>query len=363
MEFAFPDGVLEHVCAECPAICCKGYGFGGHLRREMGRLLELYPPLAATASSRERDVLHLANPTSGCMLLTSGNLCAVEVDHGKALKPGTCVVFPFNSFRRIGRVIMVAPHLLCPLRLVVPARPGQVRGTHATIRASIAQTRLLDPTSGIEVRPVRLHATVDARGALAQELAFRVAAAGALGRRGFRATLLELSNDPTALRRSAAEAARLLKLPRWAAGPRDRIDDILLALAGTFRLGMLHLPAESMLIALAVGEHVVRHALKLAPRDPTIQDVATLWDNAAPALRLLGQGEVGVDLSRDGALRSPPLSDPELVMASVVAVRRMKDGIRAALNEALTDTIAASDRLVLLSGLGRLVDRSHDRSR
>src|SRR5687768_9293505 len=33
--FAFPDGVFHHVCAECTALCCRGQGFAGSLKREM----------------------------------------------------------------------------------------------------------------------------------------------------------------------------------------------------------------------------------------------------------------------------------------------------------------------------------------
>ena len=133
LYFAFPDGVLHFVCAECTALCCKGHGFGGSLERHMRSLFVLYPALESTMISRKADIVELSTPTSGCHFLEPDNHCGIETRHGKSAKPGICSLFPFNVLRRIGSTIVVGPNFLCPLRVVVPARPGEVEGTHASL--------------------------------------------------------------------------------------------------------------------------------------------------------------------------------------------------------------------------------------
>src|ERR1700757_4272573 len=90
--FAFPDGVFHHVCAECNALCCRGGGFGGSMKREMPFLLRRYPALSSVVTGCSGDVLHLTNPVDRCFFLSGKNLCQIEVDHGKSKKPGICTV-------------------------------------------------------------------------------------------------------------------------------------------------------------------------------------------------------------------------------------------------------------------------------
>jgi hypothetical protein len=61
--FAFPDGVFHHVCAECTALCCRGQGFAGSLKREMNFVFRNYPPLASLVTEREGDIVTVATPT------------------------------------------------------------------------------------------------------------------------------------------------------------------------------------------------------------------------------------------------------------------------------------------------------------
>jgi hypothetical protein len=69
LYMAFPDGVFHYVCAECTALCCRGDGFGGSLKREMPVLLTLYPALGSAVVSRQGSRLTFGTPAGGCFFL------------------------------------------------------------------------------------------------------------------------------------------------------------------------------------------------------------------------------------------------------------------------------------------------------
>jgi hypothetical protein len=131
---AFPDGVFHYVCAECTALCCRGQGFVGSLEREMPSLLSLYPARGSAVVLRQGSILAFGTPAGRCFFLDEDNLCRVEKEHGKDLKPSACSLFPFNEFNRIGNVIAIRPQFMCPIRLQVPALPGCVEGTTPRLR-------------------------------------------------------------------------------------------------------------------------------------------------------------------------------------------------------------------------------------
>lgn len=79
-------------------------------------LLSLYPALGSAVVSRQGSMLAFGTPAGRCFFLDEDNLCRIEKDHGKDLKPGVCSLFPFNAFRRIGKVVAVSPHFMCPIR-------------------------------------------------------------------------------------------------------------------------------------------------------------------------------------------------------------------------------------------------------
>ena len=171
LYFAFPDGAYHYVCAECTALCCRGQGFAGSLQREMRQLLTIYPALGSAATSRQGDIITFATPSGRCHFLDGDNLCRIEKEHGKALKPGVCGLFPFNVFTRIGDVVAISPHFMCPLRLQIPARPGRVEGTHARIETAVRESALLD-RAYVEAHmvPSRLHPALDADSVLEREI-------------------------------------------------------------------------------------------------------------------------------------------------------------------------------------------------
>jgi hypothetical protein len=53
LYMAFADGVYHYVCAECNALCCRGQGFGGNLKREIQPLFNHYPALESMAYMRK----------------------------------------------------------------------------------------------------------------------------------------------------------------------------------------------------------------------------------------------------------------------------------------------------------------------
>src|SRR5215510_6034698 len=172
--FAFPDGVYDYVCAECTALCCKGHGFGGSLEREMRPLFRRYPELETMVLERQGDRVLFATTVGGCLMLDADNLCRIEKDLGKESKPTVCKLFPFNSFTRVGKTVVVTPHFLCPLRLVTPARPGSVQGSHAQLESDIRKNRILDPDYLKNAVPaMRVHSSLSELQVIKREQAFR----------------------------------------------------------------------------------------------------------------------------------------------------------------------------------------------
>lgn len=362
LYFAFPDGVFHYVCAECTALCCRGHGFAGSLQREMRQLLALHPALGSMAISRHGTVITVAAPSGRCHFLDDDNLCRIEKERGKALKPGVCTLFPFNNFSRIGKAIVVSPHFMCPLRLQLPARPGEVEGTHAFVEAAVRESALLDPAYLDAAAPLlRLHPSQDAESVLAREAGFRDGCALALGQRTFTETLRGESADAASLGAVVARAAQVMGLtvpPR--SQPHDAVDDLLLALAPTLRLSALSLCPEGILRALALGELVLRRALRLSDSPPTLQGVHGILTAAGPALRLLARGDEPLELVRGAGEKVPPFGDPELTFAAFVALREARGatGTLGALEKAMTPSLTVADRSVLLRQLGIHVEQT-----
>jgi len=356
--FAFPDGVLDYVCAECDALCCRGQGFGGSLRREMRTLLTLYPSLQTMAVRRRGDVVYFATFRQGCQFLED-RFCRIERDHGKALKPGVCTLFPFNAFSRVGGFLVVAPHFICPLRLRAPAGSAPVAGTHAAIEAAIAETGLIDEQTWRQtVEPSPLVHRTEADAVLGREARFRDRCRDAIGRDTFRAVLDSASSNAGALRDNARRAAAALGLAAPPPdAPADAIDDALLAVSAPFRLRLLDLRDESILFALATGERLVRGAAAAGSTPPTPQSVFTHLSAVAPALRLLARTRPLEELHR---VKTPPFGNPGMIGAARVLLAGLfagQSGLAAA-DAAVTELSSPSDRVALLVEMGKATQGS-----
>ncbi len=359
--FAFPDGVYHYVCAECTALCCRGQGFSGSLDREMRTLLQIYPALGSVSTGRVADHVSITTPTGRCFFLDGDNLCRIEKEHGKATKPGVCVLFPFNVFTRIGAAVAVSPHFLCPLRLQVPPWSGAAEGTHADLEAAIRDSRMLDPAYVKSfLTPARLHPDLKPRAVVVRESTFRDACSQALDHGRFVSTLLDASTDRAALDSRVDRGTRLLGLdPPSRPAARDPIDDLLLALASPLRLGLLSLSSEGMLGALALAERILRHTRALSPEAPSLQGAYQVLSGLFPVLRLLARGDEPLEISRAANLKSPSFGVPELVFT----VHRFWSAFKStpqtltALEQAVPPTLSPSDRTVLFHTLGSQMDQ------
>jgi Fe-S-cluster containining protein len=129
--FTWPDRGLRYECRGCAA-CCKGHGIGIDVTG--GQLVQLVarrPELAAFVR-RRGDAITAFNPRDRCWFLDDG-MCRIEIEDGRAAKPASCRLFPFNRVFRVGGVTVVDFNsVICPLER---ADDGV---SHAEILAEIA---------------------------------------------------------------------------------------------------------------------------------------------------------------------------------------------------------------------------------
>lgn len=360
LYFAFPDGVYNYVCAECTALCCKGHGFGGSLERQLRSLYVLYPQIESLVVSRVGDFVTLATTADGCALLDTDNRCRIEKEHHKSMKPTVCNTFPFNVFRRIGKTVTVSPHFLCPLRLIVPARPGEVEGTHLTLETQLRDGDVLNAEFvKTKATPLLLHDALDAVATVEREQNFRDLCSRSFGQRNFRDTLSTASTDPEDLERFAKRAAQIMRIevpPR--SSPYDELDDLLLALAPVHRLSFLTMSTEGILRALLVSELVVRRAWSQAALTLNLQGGMNLMTSFAATARLLGQADEPLDRGIKYNKKDLTFQDAEMTFAAFLFLREAMagKGVLQTLETAVPSTMPASDRSALFQRMGVLLD-------
>jgi Fe-S-cluster containining protein len=116
--FTWPDRRFKYECRGCGA-CCKGHGIG--IDVVAGQLVQLVtkrPELAAFIR-RRGDAITAFNPRDRCWFLADDGLCRVEIEDGRAAKPASCRLFPFNRVFRIGTTLVVDFNsVICPLAVV-----------------------------------------------------------------------------------------------------------------------------------------------------------------------------------------------------------------------------------------------------
>lgn len=356
--FAFPDGVFHHVCAECTALCCRGQGFAGSLKREMNFIFKNYPPLASLVTEREGDVVTVATPAGRCFFLRNDNLCQIELDHGRARKPGICLLFPFNDFSRIGNTLVVAPHFMCPLRLNLPASPGKVEGTHASVAKAIQETTMgeADYVRGF-VGTAKLPAGRTAQEILQREKSFRDMCGEALGRAKFRDVVEENSSSPAELRSFRKRVAKLLS---WSVPAqkeeRDDIDDILIASASAYRLESLYHTDEGLLRFLTLAELMARRVYQMSLSPATLQGVYGVIEDMRPALRLLAWDDEQPPLKKV-ILKTPEFGDTKLMASAQKFLNLMPSkGVIPALEKAFGPKFTADERMAIVRQSADVVD-------
>jgi hypothetical protein len=319
------------------------------------------------AVTRSGDILSFANPAGGCFFLDSDNLCRIEKEHGKNLKPGVCVLFPFNVFTRIGETVAVSPHFMCPLRLQVPARPREVKGTHASIEADVRESELLSNESTPDRKSgALLHPSLDAMSVIKREERFRDACSGALGLETFRDTLRSQSEDHNALDDFLPRAAGVMGLDGFSRpSARDSIDDLLLALASPLRLSLLTLSSEAMLRALALAELILRQTTSLSSAAPTLQGAYQTLTAVGGAIRLLARANEPLEGRAVSKLKSPHFGDPELTFTAFSFYRGLESGnaVLGLLERVIPPSLTLTDRSVFLNQLGSQIDGSRPKRR
>lgn len=137
--FTWPDRKFRYECRGCGA-CCKGHGIG--LDVTAGQLVQLVTrrPEITAFLRRRGDAITAFNPRDRCWFLADDGMCRVEVEDGRAAKPASCRLFPFNRVFRIGAYTVVDYNsVICPVFTV--ADDGI---THAEVLAEIATIQ--DPT-------------------------------------------------------------------------------------------------------------------------------------------------------------------------------------------------------------------------
>lgn len=119
MYFTWPDRRFSYDCRGCGA-CCKGHGIG--LDVEAGQLVQLVArrPEIAAFLRRRGDAITAFNPRDRCWFLEDDGLCRIETEDGRAAKPASCRLFPFNRVFRLGAYTIVDFNsVICPLAVTV----------------------------------------------------------------------------------------------------------------------------------------------------------------------------------------------------------------------------------------------------
>ncbi len=286
--FTWPDRRFRYECRGCGA-CCKGHGIG--LDVAGGQLVQLLGRRPAlTAFLRRRgEAITAFNPRDRCWFLADDGLCRIEVEDGRAAKPASCRLFPFNRVFRIGAYTIVDYNsVICPLSV------GDGGITHAEVAAEIAA--IADPTV--------VGTPLAARDPQAEGRAFvdteRAIAAAIFAAPGDLAAAWAVQADATALDRERAIAtaaftslldnpwqppsAATLTAASWLT-PSLRFNELYGPRQYAPRGAMAPVLARMWLAWLgfaALGE-------QLAGRSLGLQELTTLWSEQAPLMHAIAR--------------------------------------------------------------------------
>ncbi|WP_309668990.1 YkgJ family cysteine cluster protein [Gemmatimonas sp.] len=137
--FTFASGRLSYDCASCGSTCCRGHGYAVNSQDALVQLTRR-PHLRFFLA--ERDGLVVQNCAPACFFLANDGRCSLQVEQGYAAKPETCRLFPFIDIRRVGQVLIVAPHGdMCPLE-VIGETEASGTSTHAYLLDAMSMQRI-----------------------------------------------------------------------------------------------------------------------------------------------------------------------------------------------------------------------------
>jgi hypothetical protein len=333
--FTFPDRVFSYQCRGCAA-CCKGHGIGlDATGGEVAHLTAAYPAVIAFLR-RRGDATTAFNPRDRCWFLDDDQLCRVEREHGRARKPASCRLFPFNRIYRIGSwAIIDYNSVLCPLQVggAAPVARADVMAEIATVDdPAVVGTRLSSSEEEgrelVERERGVAEACFAAAGDLAAGWAAQTTAALSAPDGAFHALLDRAWTPPDASTLAhclwLTPSLRFNELygPRKYA-PRDRM---VAALPGMWLgwIGFAALGAE------------------LAGRSLGLQELTTIWSEQAPLMYLAARWDQVPSL-RGGALDLPPEVRP-----LAAAVRESRGRTLGALAAPILAELAPAERAPLI---------------
>jgi Fe-S-cluster containining protein len=314
--FTWPDGRFRYECRGCGA-CCKGHGIG--LDVAGGQLVELVARRPAIVSflRRRGEAVTAFNPRDRCWFLADDGLCRIEVEDGRAAKPASCRLFPFNRVFRIGAYTVVDYNsVICPLAVVASggiAHAAVVGEIAAVSDPAVVGTQL--PARDAEREGQQLVESERAIAAAAWAAADTADVAGAWGAQA----------DVAALDRERAtqDAAfsTLLGAP-WRA-PEPATLAAALWLTPSLRFNELYGPRQyaprsamppvlarmwlAWLGFAALGEQLAQRALGL-------QELTTLWSEQAPLMHTVARWSETPQL-KPGPVELPGVDPGGLVRA------------------------------------------------
>jgi Fe-S-cluster containining protein len=338
--FTWPDRQFSYDCRGCGA-CCKGHGIGIDVTG--GQLVQLVarrPELAAFVRRRGHAVTAF-NPRDRCWFLTDDGLCRVEVEDGRAAKPASCRLFPFNRVFRLGADTIVDYNsVICPL---VTVDDGGI--SHAEVLAEIAT--IADPAIVATQLPAKdpagEHAFVETEAAIAATV-FPAARRADLGV----AWSAQQPGPIGSVIDATTAAFEAIVGVRWRS-PNEPTLRAALFLTPSMRFNELYGPRQytprakiSPVLArmwlawlgfAALGEQLAQRALGL-------QELTTLWTEQAPLLHAIARWS-DIPALKPGPVELPSVDPQGLVRA--LGERCATNKARRPLGELVTQTFAAAD--------------------
>lgn len=339
LYLAFPDGALTYDCKSCAACCCRGPALAFTPDE-----LEIFPD-ADRASLAARllsgPYVYLEAGPNGCQLLDHRNRCTVALRSGKSAMPLLCRLFPLSLAVRVGRFLALRPHFhACPLRLVKPPRTG-LPGGHADVTEALAGQALVP----FNLHEARLPAAETDDVVIAREVEFRDrCTVGLSGHARW--------SDLGTTAQGAAVEASMGRLGLPFGRPMQGADAMLLALAPSLRLSLLHLPVQRIDAALEILRRLLVRAAAGRGRDASGAFLAL--HGLTPAAGLLAWGSEPLPvLPADPRL--PRFRQLRLTLAAALLMRDLKAGMGVvpALGRAVADSLSVAERLAFLVQMGR----------
>lgn len=282
--FTWPDRGFSYRCEGCGA-CCKGLGIGLDVAGGQLAALVAKRPAVAAYVRRRGAALTVFNPRDRCWFLADDGLCRIEAEDGRAAKPASCRLFPFNRIFRLGTWTVVDYNsVVCPLRV-----GGEGTIAHADVWAEIedvADAAIVGtplPAADAEREGRELVERERAIGAAC----FAAAAAGDLAAAWTAQAGAAALDDA----RAAVDAASATFTGAPWRAPTGATLAAALAVTPSLRFNELYGPRAGGVRAAAVAAlprmwlawlgHVADGAA-LAGRDLGLQELTTIWSEQAP---------------------------------------------------------------------------------